>query len=71
LRGPEPQDEDSEEDDEDKQSVPTHAGKKLAKKLGAAEYFECSALNKEGIFDMFAKAATHVNKGKPVKCTIL
>jgi len=71
LRVPEAQDEDSEEDDEDKQSVSTQAGKRLAKRLGAVEYFECSALNKEGIFDMFAKAATHVYKGKPIKCTIL
>ncbi len=47
------------------------AGKKLGNKLRAVEYFECSALNKEGIFEIFTKAATHVSKVKPLGCMIV
>lgn len=65
------EDEESDEDDE-KQSVSTEEGKKLAKKIGAIEFLECSAINKEGIREIFEKAATYTNTEVPKssKCII-
>ena len=51
----------------------TNEGKKLSKKLGAVDFLECSAINKEGISEIFTKAAQYsVNtEAKSTgKCTI-
>lgn len=64
-------DEESEDEDEEKSTVSTEEGKRLAKKIGAQEFFECSALNKEGIHEIFAKAATTAYEPtKGSKCLI-
>lgn len=65
-------DEESDEEEE-KLSMTTEDGKKLAKKIGAIDYLECSAINKEGIFEIFAKAAQYnanSNAAKGSKCII-
>lgn len=63
--------EDESDEDEVRTTVSTDEGKRLAKKIGAQEFFECSAVNKEGIFEIFAKAATATHQlPKDAKCLI-
>jgi hypothetical protein len=50
-------------------------GVRIAKKIGAFKYVECSALNQQGLKDVFDEAIlTVLNKSKrknPKECTIL
>jgi hypothetical protein len=66
-----PTEEEESDEDEEKTTVSTEEGKRLAKKIGAQEFLECSAVNKEGIFSIFAKAATATaTPPKDSKCLI-
>lgn len=69
------EDEESAEDEEEesiRQSVTIKYGQKVAKKLGAVDFFECSAVNKQGIYEIFLKAATYTKseEASSTKCSI-